>query len=228
MPSLAVLSMHTSPLAQPGTGDGGGMNVYVRELCAALARSGVRCEVFTRADGTGGTATVNVEPSFRVHHVPAGPLGPVAKERLPDLVPAWTAGGRAAAWPTLAGGRRAGRRHPRQLLAVGPGRAHPQARAGRAAARHLPHPGPGQGRRQPGGALGAPSRPGGPRPRPRSSAAPTPSWPRARWRRTSWSSCTAPTRTGSPSWRRASTTPSSAPATRRRPAARWGCERASR
>jgi D-inositol-3-phosphate glycosyltransferase len=91
MPSLAVLSMHTSPLAQPGTGDGGGMNVYVRELCAALARSGVRCEVFTRADGTGGAATVNVEPNFRVHHVPAGPRAPVSKERLPELVPAWTA-----------------------------------------------------------------------------------------------------------------------------------------
>ena len=30
MRRLAVLSLHTSPLAQPGTGDGGGMNVYVR------------------------------------------------------------------------------------------------------------------------------------------------------------------------------------------------------
>ncbi|HEY3811052.1 MAG TPA: glycosyltransferase [Acidimicrobiales bacterium] len=92
MPTLAVLSMHTSPLAQPGTGDGGGMNVYVRELSAALARSGVRCEVFTRAEGRAGPATVNVEPGFRVHHILAGPLGPVPKERLPDLVPAWTAG----------------------------------------------------------------------------------------------------------------------------------------
>jgi D-inositol-3-phosphate glycosyltransferase len=92
MPTLAVLSMHTSPLAQPGTGDGGGMNVYVRELCAALARSGVRCEVFTRADDPECVATVDVEPNFRVHHILAGPLGAVAKERLPDLVPAWTAG----------------------------------------------------------------------------------------------------------------------------------------
>ncbi len=92
MPTLAVLSMHTSPLAQPGTGDGGGMNVYVRELGAALARSGVRCEVFTRAEDRAGPATVDVEPGFRVHHILAGPLGPVAKERLPDLVPAWTAG----------------------------------------------------------------------------------------------------------------------------------------
>ena len=33
----AVLSLHTSPLAQPGTGDSGGMNVYVRELVAALS-----------------------------------------------------------------------------------------------------------------------------------------------------------------------------------------------
>jgi len=92
MPTLAVLSMHTSPLAQPGSGDGGGMNVYVRELCAALARSGVRCEVFTRADDQRCPATVDVEPGLRVHHIAAGPLGPVAKELLPELVPAWTAG----------------------------------------------------------------------------------------------------------------------------------------
>ena len=71
---LAVLSMHTSPLAQAGTGDGGGMNVYVRELTSGLARSGVECEVFTRADGGERSAVVNVEPGFRMHHVPAGPL----------------------------------------------------------------------------------------------------------------------------------------------------------
>ncbi len=92
MPRLAVLSMHTSPLAQPGTGDGGGMNVYVRELSSALARSGVDCEVFTRADDPSCPATVDVEPGFRVHHIAAGPLGPVAKETLPDLVPTWTSG----------------------------------------------------------------------------------------------------------------------------------------
>ena len=92
MPRLAVLSMHTSPLAQPGTGDGGGMNVYVRELASALARTGVECEVFTRADDPHGPATVDVEPGFRVHHIPAGPIAPVPKEMLPDLVGAWTAG----------------------------------------------------------------------------------------------------------------------------------------
>jgi D-inositol-3-phosphate glycosyltransferase len=68
------------------------MNVYVRELCAGLARTGVECEVFTRADDPTCPATVVVEPGFRVHHIPAGPLAPVLKESLPDLVPAWTSG----------------------------------------------------------------------------------------------------------------------------------------
>ena len=86
MRRLAVLSLHTSPLAQPGTGDGGGMNVYVRELSTALARAGVECDVYTRAWSADLPATVVVEPGLRVHHVPAGPLGPMAKEALPAVV----------------------------------------------------------------------------------------------------------------------------------------------
>ncbi|HZU79589.1 MAG TPA: glycosyltransferase, partial [Acidimicrobiales bacterium] len=86
MRRLAVLSLHTSPLAQPGTGDGGGMNVYVRELSTALARAGVECDVYTRAWSAELPATVAVEPGFRLHHVPAGPLGPMAKEDLPAAV----------------------------------------------------------------------------------------------------------------------------------------------
>ncbi|HEX2700979.1 MAG TPA: glycosyltransferase [Acidimicrobiales bacterium] len=90
MRRLAVLSMHTSPLAQPGSGDGGGMNVYVRQLSAALARSGVGCDVYTRACSPDLAAVVRVEPGFRVHHVPAGPLGDVAKEDLPALTGEFT------------------------------------------------------------------------------------------------------------------------------------------
>ena len=48
MRKLAVLSMHTSPLAQPGVGDGGGMNVYVREVSSALEQAGISSTVFTR------------------------------------------------------------------------------------------------------------------------------------------------------------------------------------
>jgi D-inositol-3-phosphate glycosyltransferase len=82
MRRLAVLSFHTSPLAQPGTGDSGGMNVYVRELASALARSGAACDVFTRSDSERAPATVDVEPGLRVHHVPAGPRARVPKEEL--------------------------------------------------------------------------------------------------------------------------------------------------
>ena len=86
---VAVLSVHTSPLAQPGTGDGGGMNVYVRALAAAVARAGVECDVYTRATSR-VAAEVTVEPGFRVIHVPAGPRTEVAKNDLVDLVEPFT------------------------------------------------------------------------------------------------------------------------------------------
>src|SRR5207245_10527936 len=92
MRSLAVLSRHPSPLAEPGTGDGGGMNVYVRELSAALARTGVECDVYTRAWSATVPATVPVEPGLRVHHVPAGPLTHLPKEALPGVVEEFTDG----------------------------------------------------------------------------------------------------------------------------------------
>jgi D-inositol-3-phosphate glycosyltransferase len=109
MRRLAVLSLHTSPLAQPGTGDGGGMNVYVRELTSALARSDVACDVFTRAWSPDLAPVVDVEPGLRVHHVPAGPVHALPKESLPAVVDEFTAGvlGRMAAAPapgTDAGG----------------------------------------------------------------------------------------------------------------------------
>jgi D-inositol-3-phosphate glycosyltransferase len=89
---LAVLSLHTSPLVQPGTGDSGGMNVYVRELVSALARAGVRCDVYTRAWQAGLSPEVSIEPGVRVVHIPAGPAAEVPKEDLPSLVPEFTRG----------------------------------------------------------------------------------------------------------------------------------------
>jgi D-inositol-3-phosphate glycosyltransferase len=83
---VAVFSMHTSPLAQPGAGDGGGMNVYVRALASALARAGVDCDVYTRAEHAEQPDIVQVEPGFRVLHVTAGPRAPVAKHDLLPLV----------------------------------------------------------------------------------------------------------------------------------------------
>jgi D-inositol-3-phosphate glycosyltransferase len=79
-------------LAQPGTGDGGGMNVYVRELSSALARAGVVCDVFTRAASDDLPAVVEIEPGFRLHHIAAGPPAPVPKEALIGVVDEFTDG----------------------------------------------------------------------------------------------------------------------------------------
>ena len=85
-----MLSVHTSPLAQPGTGDGGGMNVYVRALGSALARAGVAVDVLTRAEHPEQPPCVVVEPGFRVLHVAAGPCAPVRLRELPTLVGEFT------------------------------------------------------------------------------------------------------------------------------------------
>ncbi len=62
------------------------MNVYVRELSAALVHAGVECDVYTRAWRRGLPAAVEVEPGLRVHHVKAGPTEVLPKERLPSTV----------------------------------------------------------------------------------------------------------------------------------------------
>ena len=68
------------------------MNVYVRELASALARTGVVCDVFTRAWSDDLAPVVHVEPGLRIHHVAAGPPTPVSKEVLPTLVDEFTEG----------------------------------------------------------------------------------------------------------------------------------------
>lgn len=88
MVQVSLLSLHTSPLAQPGTGDSGGMNVYVRQLASGLAHDGHQCTVYVRADRPGLPARVAVEPGVTVAHVPAGPMG-MAKEELPSIVDEW-------------------------------------------------------------------------------------------------------------------------------------------
>jgi D-inositol-3-phosphate glycosyltransferase len=87
---LAVLSLHSSPLAQPGVGDSGGMNVYVRELAASLAQAGVDTTVYVRRWAPDLPDEVAVEPGLRVVHLDAGPVD-LAKEALPDTVDAFTA-----------------------------------------------------------------------------------------------------------------------------------------
>jgi len=88
----AVLSVHTSPLHQPGTGDAGGMNVYIAEVARQLAEAGVEIEIFTRATSSELPAVVDLAPGVTVRHVIAGPFEGLAKEDLPAQLCAFTHG----------------------------------------------------------------------------------------------------------------------------------------
>lgn len=79
---VAVLSVHTSPLEQPGTGDGGGLNVYVLQVARRLASRGVAVDVFTRRTSPHQPEVVEVADGLRVIRVTAGPPQPVAKDDL--------------------------------------------------------------------------------------------------------------------------------------------------
>ncbi len=87
-----MLSVHTSPLHQPGTGDAGGMNVYIVELARRLAEIGVEVEVFTRATSAALPPAVELAPGVLVRHVAAGPYEGLAKEDLPAQLCAFTHG----------------------------------------------------------------------------------------------------------------------------------------
>ena len=73
---VGVLSVHSSPLAPPGVGDSGGMNVTIRALAGQLARAGIASDLYTRATSPDDPPVVEVEPGVRVLHLPAGPPPP--------------------------------------------------------------------------------------------------------------------------------------------------------
>jgi D-inositol-3-phosphate glycosyltransferase len=87
-----MLSVHTSPLEQPGTGDAGGMNVYVVETARRLARRGTEVEIFTRATASGLPPVTELAPGVLVRHVVAGPFEGLSKNDLPGQLCAVTAG----------------------------------------------------------------------------------------------------------------------------------------
>ncbi|HXV94385.1 MAG TPA: D-inositol-3-phosphate glycosyltransferase [Pseudonocardia sp.] len=78
-----MISLHTSPLDQPGTGDAGGMNVYVLELSRRLAERDLEVEIYTRATSSAAEEVVEAGAGVRVHHVAAGPYEGLSKEDLP-------------------------------------------------------------------------------------------------------------------------------------------------
>ncbi|MSQ31449.1 MAG: glycosyltransferase family 1 protein [Dehalococcoidia bacterium] len=82
---VAMLSMHTSPLAPLGGRETGGMNVYVREVAARLAALGVAVDVFTRRASVGEPEVTPFAPGARLITVTAGPKSRIKKEEMPEL-----------------------------------------------------------------------------------------------------------------------------------------------
>ncbi|NBU58115.1 MAG: glycosyltransferase, partial [Actinobacteria bacterium] len=79
--------VHTSPLDQAGTGDAGGMNIYVVEAAQNMAAMGVAVDIFTRRTNADVADTVEVAPGVRVIQLNVGPIDGVTKEQLPGFIP---------------------------------------------------------------------------------------------------------------------------------------------
>jgi D-inositol-3-phosphate glycosyltransferase len=79
---IAVLSVHTCPLAALGGKETGGMNVYVRETARELGRMGVAVDVFTRSQNASIPRVAELGEGARVIHLPAGPQAPIAREAI--------------------------------------------------------------------------------------------------------------------------------------------------
>ncbi len=84
--------MHTSPLDQPGTGDAGGLNVYVVAVSKRLAALGVEVDIFTRAVSRDAPSVVELAPGVLVRHVVAGPFEELDKGDLPGELCSFTLG----------------------------------------------------------------------------------------------------------------------------------------
>ncbi len=85
---VAMLSVHTCPLATLGGKETGGMNVYIRDLSRELGRRGIAVDCFTRSQNP-DIPRINdrLGPNGRVIHLPAGPEAPYDKNQVADHLP---------------------------------------------------------------------------------------------------------------------------------------------
>ncbi|HEU5156935.1 MAG TPA: D-inositol-3-phosphate glycosyltransferase [Streptosporangiaceae bacterium] len=89
---IATISVHTSPLDQPGTGDAGGMNVYIVEVAKRLAARGIAVDIFTRATSRALPPVVELAPGVQVRNVVAGPFEELDKNELSAQLCGFTSG----------------------------------------------------------------------------------------------------------------------------------------
>lgn len=89
---VGLLSVHTSPLDQPGTGDGGGLNVFVLQTARRLAARGVEVDVYTRRADPGQPVTEQLAHGLHLHRIDTGTPGPMDKQDLASRLCAFVAG----------------------------------------------------------------------------------------------------------------------------------------
>jgi len=76
-----MISIHSCPLAVLGGRDTGGMNVYVRELAAELAKRGHSVDIYTKAHQPQHGPPINLGQNVRIIHLDTG-----VDEDMPKLV----------------------------------------------------------------------------------------------------------------------------------------------
>jgi D-inositol-3-phosphate glycosyltransferase len=90
---IAMLSVHTCPLATLGGKKTGGMNVYVRDISREIARRGIKVDVFTRSeDDCQPTIRHDLGYGARVIHIKAGPEEPIPVIEIADHIDDFVAG----------------------------------------------------------------------------------------------------------------------------------------
>jgi D-inositol-3-phosphate glycosyltransferase len=90
---IALLSVHTSPLAALGGEKTGGMNVYVREFSRELARHGVQVDIFTRLAAADQPPVDHaLGPGVRVIRIPAGPPRAIEIDEITAYLHSFTEG----------------------------------------------------------------------------------------------------------------------------------------
>jgi len=82
-----MISVHSSPIAQLGGKEAGGMNVYVCELSRELGRRGIGVDIFTRSQDAKAPTTVAIDRGVRVINLHTGPSAPYDKNWVLDYIP---------------------------------------------------------------------------------------------------------------------------------------------
>lgn len=86
---VAMIAVHSNPLAEPGAGDSGGMTVYIRQIAQSLSGRDVEVDIYTRRDASGLPDVAELQPGVRVIQIEAGDPG-ISKEEIPAHLPEFT------------------------------------------------------------------------------------------------------------------------------------------